>query len=298
MKSVKDESGQALVLVMMVMTVMLLMGSSMLTQGGESRKASFEERKIVQACYIAEAGVEKAVAEIKNNPFWLKGMALYSSVTYIGSPAVAYAGGQITSVTVKRTSGTANPTTFYIESLGEYQGARRTIEVRGEMYDPAASPGREWTRALDKSWYAENADRILTDNFSGAFNVDGIYYISGNISISGTYSGAGTIVAGGRVTINGDLDRANVDSSLAIISFGDPVGIETGSNLTIHALLYTPKKISLGDNSHVYGSAICDMIDTGPGATVTDDNALQSKQPGWTTTIIRITSWKEKYSVF
>lgn len=298
MKGLKHESGQALVLVMMVITVMLLMGSSMLTRGGESRKASFEERKIVQAHYIAEAGAEKAISAIKNNPIWLKGLTFNSDVPYIGPPAAAYAGGQITGVVVKRTSDTANPTTFYIESLGEYQGARRTIQVCGEMYSPFNFPGEGWLSSLDENWYAKNADRVLPDNLSGSFHVDGILYASGNISLSGTYSGAGTIVAGGKVTINGDLTRADADSSLAVISFGDPVGIEMRNSLTVYALLYTPGKISIGDNSHVYGSVVCSIVDIGQDAAVSDDDTLKNKQPFWIATVIRITSWKEKYSVF
>jgi len=442
MKAKKDESGQALVLVMMITTFILIMSSSMLTQGSESHNASFEEKKIAQANYIAEAGVEKTIAQIKNDPFGLKGLTLNANYTTITS--MIYAGGQITSVIVKRTSYTANPTTFYIESLGEYQGAKRTIQVQGKMYDPVDFPRGVWIRsplsqfgqdsvvdadvsaestvtftnncqvlrnitaagdvtlrqnmsatkittgrdliinnyaqvdvdvdaardvlmdnntqingvinavrnvnvgsgamigyetqnhvfngkdvyfngtitnngqtgtqhhggahavnvsippfpALDQSWYAKNADQILTGNLSGTFSVDGISYISGNISISGTYSGAGTIVAGGKVTINGNLNRADTNSSLAIISFGSPVGIETSSNLTIYALLYSPNQIAIDNETHVYGSAICDILNIGQNAAVTDDDALQNNQPKWITTMIRITSWKEKYSVF
>lgn len=301
MKSIKAEAGQALVLVMMIITLILLMSSSMLTQGSESHKASFEEKKIVQASYIAEAGAEKTIAQIKNNPLWLKGLALNTDYTYITS--MNYASGQITSVIVKRTSFTANPTTFYIESLGEYQGAKRTIQVQGKMYDPVDFSSGVWNGSppfpvLDQSWYAKNADQLLTGNLSGTFNVDGISYISGNISISGTYSGAGTIVAGGKVTINGNLNRADTNSSLAIISFGSPVGIETSSNLTIYALLYSPNQIAIDNETHIYGSAICDILNIGQNAAVTDDDALQNNQPKWITTRIRITSWKEKYSVF
>jgi len=445
MSRLKNDSGQALALVMMVTLVILLMSLSVLTQGTESRKASFEERRIVQACYIAEAGAEKAIAEIKNNPLWLKGLTLNTDYTFIS--AVPYAGGQITSVKVKRITKSANPTRFFVESLGEYQGAKRTIQVQGEMYDPVDFSRGLWLRSslsqfgqnstvdsdivvegaitfenncsvlrnitaaedvtilqnmtaakittagnllinnnaraimdvdaagdvildnntqingvvnavgnvsvgsgamigyetgdgystvfhgkdvyfngiitnngqtgtqhpgeahavnvslpsfptLEQSWYAENADRILTGRLTGMFYVDGISYVSGDISISGIYSGAGAIVAGGKVTINGDLTRADTNSSLAIISFGSPAGIEVGNNLTVHALLYTPDKVSIGDGTHVYGSVVCNVIDIGQGATLTGDDTMQNNQPKWITTAVSITSWKEKYSVF
>lgn len=453
MKRLKDDSGQALVLVMMVLLVILLMGASMLTQGSESRKASFQEREIVQVYYIAEAGAEKALAKIKKDPSWLKGLAYNTEVTYISSQD--YGDGQISSVMVKRTSDAANPTTFFIESVGQYQGAKRTIEVRGEMYDPVDFPRGVWIRSplslfgqnstidsdvtaegaitflnncsvlhnitaagdvtlsqnmtatkvttgrdliinnnaavtmeidaardvlmdnnsqingtvnvvrnvnvgsgaiigyneevevtddkghtktetvfrgrdvyfngsitnngrtgmqhiggahavnvsippfptLEQSWYADNADQFLTGNLSGTFNVDGISYIPGNITISGTYSGAGAIVAGGKVTINGDLNRADTDSSLAIISFGSSVGIETSNNLTVYALLYSPNKITLGNGTHVHGSTICNIVEVGQNATVTDDDTMQNQQPKWITTVVKITSWKEKYPV-
>lgn len=100
------------------------------------------------------------------------------------------------------------------------------------------------------------------------------------------------------MTINGNLNRSDANSSLAIISFGSPVGIETSSNLTIYALLYSLNQIAINNETHVYGSAICNIIDIGQNAAVTDDDALQNSQPKWITTMIRITSWKERYSVF
>lgn len=444
MKRLKSESGQALVLVMMVMLLLLLMGSSMLTQGSESRKASFEERKIVQAYYLADAGAEKAIARIKNDPFWLKGLAYNTVVKYIGYPngllsnmPLAYTDdGQITSVTVKRTSVAANPTTFYIESLGEYQGARRTIQVTGKMYDPVDLPvgvtvyypstfsnnriinsdvistdefsnnsisgvimsaddvtlkndvtatkvitGGELNLANnvqanmdveaagnvilannskiigkvnavgnvtlgsnaiimgdvyyngtltkesgalidddmlhpgeaqavnvlpvsfpvpDQDWYDRNADCILTGNLTGSFDVNGISYVAGNINISGTYSGNGAIVAGGKVTINGDLNRADTGSSLAVISFGnvDGVGVELTNDATVYALLYCPNEIIINNNAHLYGSVICNVVDIRNDAKITYEASLQQNQPEWITTGVRITSWKERYSVF
>ncbi|OPX88398.1 MAG: Polymer-forming cytoskeletal [Pelotomaculum sp. PtaB.Bin104] len=448
MNRLKNESGQALVLVMMVMLLLLLMGSSMLTQGSESRKQSYEERKMVQAYYIADAGAEKALARIKNDPFWLKeDLAYNTEVRYIGDPdgvlisePLAYMdGGQITDVTVKRTSVAANPTTFYIKSLGEYQGARRTIEIEGKMYDPVNLPagvtvnfpstfsnntiinsdvistndltfsnnsnisgvitavgnvmlqnnvsatkvvtggdlilsnnvqvtmdveaardvilynnvkitgninavrnvslgnnavitgdvyyngtltmgsgaliGEEMLHpgeahavnvvpapfpVLDQDWYARNADRVLTGNLAGSFDVDGISYVAGDISLSGTYSGNGAIVAGGKVTINGDLNRADAGSSLAVISFGndDGVGIEVSKNITVYALLYCPNKIVIDNNANFHGSVICNVVDVSNNATVTYEDFLQQNQPDWITTGVSITSWKEQYSVF
>ncbi len=435
MKNLKNESGQALALVMMVLAVMLLMGSSLLTQVGGSREASFEEGEIVRACYIAEAGVERAIAEIKNDSSWFKDLTLDEDVEFISN--LNYGGGKIAAVTVRKTSETENPTTFYIESVGEFGDAKRTIEVEGEMYDPVDFPRGVWVRSpssfsnssiiasdvtaegaltfinnstasgvitaagdvtlsnnmtatriitggnltvennvavsmdvdaagnvyldnnaliagevnaegdiemsnnseitgevyyngsitkgsgaatgtehpgeaedvdvsipsfpiLDEDWYAENADQILAGDLSGSFSLDGIWYIPGSISISGTYSGNGTIVAGGKVIINGDLNRADTDSSLAVISFGNDegVGIEVGNNTTAYALLYTENQIVISNNAHVHGSVICNELGLSNNARVTYDSTLQDDHPDWVTTVVGVTSWKEKYSVF
>ncbi|MDD4239609.1 MAG: hypothetical protein PHT62_13820 [Desulfotomaculaceae bacterium] len=130
----KNESGQALLLVLMVIMVLVMIGAAALTRTSGSRLRSFEEKKMVQASYIAEAGTEKALASVKNDPTWLKGLAYNTVNNYITD--LAYAGGQITSVKVIRTSSNeANPTIFSIESTGDYQGTTRTIKVTGEVRD-------------------------------------------------------------------------------------------------------------------------------------------------------------------
>jgi cytoskeletal protein CcmA (bactofilin family) len=435
MKHLKNQSGQALVLVMMVLTVMLLMGSSLLTQGGKSRAASYGEGEMVRAGYIAEAGAERALAEIKNGPARFKGLTLDENVELISN--LVYGSGKINSVMVKRISGTGNPTAFYIKAEGTCGDAQRTIRVQGEMYDPVDFSRGVWvgtpssfsnnsiiisdvtaqgaltfinnsaangvitaagdvtlnnnmtaTRiitggnltvknnvvvtmdvsaagnvkleenaqiagevnaggdiemsnnsvitgnvyyngsiinsgatiekeqhpgaaetvdvfipafpVLDEDWYAENADQILAGDLSGTFSLDGIWYHTGDISISGAYSGNGTVVAGGKVTIDGDLDRADAESSLAVLSFGNNggVGIEVGKDTSAHALLYTGNQIVIDNNAHVYGSLVCNELDLNKNTRVTYDGTLQDGHPDWVTTVVKVTSWKEKYSVF
>ncbi|MDD2442924.1 MAG: hypothetical protein PHS52_00275 [Desulfotomaculaceae bacterium] len=315
-----NDSGQALILVMMIMLLVLLMGSSMLTLGSESRQASFDEQRIAQAGYIAEAGIEKAMAKIKYDPFWLKGLDLNKEATFI--QALGYAGGTITAVKLKRTSSAGNPTRFYIESLGEYQGARRTIQVEGEMYDPIDFSKGIWVKSpltqlgenclinssitcegagfpvLEENWYAKNADRVLTGDLAGTFGVDGISYAPGSISITGEYSGKGAIIAGGKVTINGELRMEGEGDSLAVISFESANGIKTSNGSTVYALLYCPGTITVGSGSHVQGSVVCDVIEFGPDSVFTGDQSMPNVFPRWITTTVKVTSWKEKYPVF
>ncbi|TEB17569.1 hypothetical protein Psfp_00441 [Pelotomaculum sp. FP] len=139
MERLKNESGQALFLVMMVLMVLMLIGAAALTRTSSSHIRSFEQKKMVQSSYIAEAGVEKVLAHIKNDFEWLKALEPNKDTNYVfaenGETFLDYAGGRITSVKVTRTSTGNDPTTFCLESRGDYQGATRTINVTGEARD-------------------------------------------------------------------------------------------------------------------------------------------------------------------
>ncbi len=309
---IRNDSGQALVLVMMLVLLILLMSLSMLTQGRENYRASFDEHRIAQVGYTAEAGIEKVLAKIKHDPLWLGSLAYNKEITCV--TAQEYAGGVIASVKIKKTSKTVNPVKFDVESQGKYQDAKRTILVDGEMYDPIDFSKGIWTKTplsqpnggcwidsnivcgdadfpvLDEYWYAKNADYILTSDLAGMFSIDGVSYTPGSIRISGTYSGRGAIVAGGKVTINGDLKMRDEDAGLAVISFDNATGIETGSNSTVHALLYCPGGIYIGSGSYVQGSAVCGTVDFGPGASFVEDQTIQNIFPHWITTVVNVIS--------
>ncbi|MDD3654483.1 MAG: polymer-forming cytoskeletal protein [Desulfotomaculaceae bacterium] len=233
MNRFKNQSGQALVLVMMIMLLLLLMGSSMLTQGSESRKASFEESKMVQAYYVADAGVEKAMARIKNDPFWLKGLPYNTDIKYIGSPDGIFSGtpfpyidgGQITSVTVKRTSFADNPTTFYIKSLGQYQDARRTIEIEGKMYDPVNLPAGVTVNF--PSTFANNSvinsDVTSTDEliFTNNSNVSGVITAVGNVSLENNMSATKVVTGGDLILANNVQITMDVDVAGDVILYNN-----------------------------------------------------------------------------
>lgn len=448
MKIIKDESGQALFLVMMVIMVLILTGAATLTRTSSSRLRSFEEKRMVQASYIAEAGVEKALANVKNDPSWLKELPYNTEDNYIDN--LIYAGGKISSVKVIRTSPSdANPTIFYIESTGEYQGATRTIKVTGEVRDGISFAKGIWLNSatefgnkvdfycdivsksaltfknnctvrniiaegtveakngmnansiisgqdviiknnlvisnegiiesdieiisqikaggnisidkgsvggqvsaignitlekevdiagdvyyngtltikddksstgtlhkggavpfevnipplpvIDEDIYSENPDRIIESGILSGdpFDITGITYAPGNLDISGTYSGQGVVVAHGKVTISGDLKRADEDSSLVIIAFGqvDGVGISSSHNKTTYAHLFSPYKIAL-NTKNFYGSIICDSIDLDNNVLVSYDNDLYQNQPEGLSSAVKIKSWKEAYPVF
>jgi cytoskeletal protein CcmA (bactofilin family) len=438
MSRLQNESGQALLLVMMVLMMLLLLGSAALTRTGSSRVRSLEQQKMVQSIYIAEAGVEKALAYIKGDYLWLKGLTSNTEYAYISN--LDYAGGQIKEVKITRTSSIDNPTSFCIESTGDYKGASRTLIVKGEIYDPIDFSKGVWIKdglsifsnnnrydsdiisggslvfdnnedfsgnilaegsiilrnnakagsivadhdvwlfnkvevttqvvsgndlhienygvltcnalaygninmgnnskikgdvkyngslslgddtliegtvthggvepasvnlpafpVLDESIFEDYPDIDKSGNVSGSFNVDGIFYSPGDLNISGTYQGNGLIVAHGKVNITGDLIRADSQSSLAIVAFGQDdagTGIRSINNHSINALLYTPHKIVLTNNLEFYGSLICREIDVNSNGVVTYDQELNDNHKKWMTTVVKVKSWKELNPVF
>ncbi|MDF9408614.1 MAG: hypothetical protein A4E52_01433 [Pelotomaculum sp. PtaB.Bin013] len=306
MKSIGSESGQTLVLVVMITLLILLLSFSTLTLVSECRKASFVEKTMVQAYYIADAGVERALAKVKSDNDWLWNEVHFDSdreVEFILNQN--YAGGVITRVTVKEESiYPAVPlsredvayTNILIISEGTCENSRKSLEVRARVNAPlhfargvwVNSPDSEFGNgnagavtvppfpALDLSMYEKNYDVKYIGNktISGDFQVNGIVYVAGDVTISGNYRGVGAIVAGGNVYVSGDLKRYHDDqaSSLAILCFGSG-GITIADGKEVWALLYTPpggpsdvRVVNIGSAAIVHGSIICDKIIINPAA--------------------------------
>lgn len=237
-------SGQALLLVIMVTQVILLMSFSILTQGGESSKATFEEGKSVQAYYIAEAGAEMAIAKIKNDPQWLKDLAVNTGVVYLSSSA--YAGGEIAGVTVKRTSGAVNPTTFYIKSLGKYQGARRTIEVCGQMYDPVDYSRGVWVKSSSaftkNSTVNSNVTAMDALTFTNNSTASGLITAAGDVSLGNNMT-AGRIIAGRDVIVADDVRLTmEVDAGRDVLM---------GGNSRINGVVNAVRNVSVGSGAMI-----------------------------------------------
>jgi len=67
-----NQKGMALIIVFIMTTVIVLIGGAALSLGSTVRKNAVTEVHQSRAYYAAEAGVEKALAEAKNNCVWLK----------------------------------------------------------------------------------------------------------------------------------------------------------------------------------------------------------------------------------
>ena len=249
MSRLKNESGQALLLVMMVLMVLLLIGSAALTRTGSSRVRSLEQHKMVQSMYIAEAGVEKALAHLKDNYLWLKGLTGNTEYTYISN--LDYAGGQIKEVKITRTSPGDNPTSFSIESTVDFQGATRTLIVEGEMYDPIDFGRGVWIKG-GLSTFSNNT-RYNSDIIS-----EGSLVFDNNVNFSGNILSEGSIILRNNAkasSIVADQDVwifNNVEVTTQVVA-GKDLHIENNGEITGNASAY--RNIFMSNNSKITGDA-------------------------------------------
>ena len=253
MERVKNESGQALLLVVMVLMALTLIGAAALTRTGSSRIRSFEQKKMVQSSYIAEAGAEKVLARIKNDLAWLKALKPDKDTHYIfaenGETFLDYAGGRIAYVKVTRTSAGNSPTTFCLESRGDYQGATRTVNVTGEACDGIAFPKGIWVNAATEFENKVECYCDIVGKSTLTFKNNDI--VGGNIIAAGTVGvkngmTAYSIVSGQDVFIKNGLvisDRDElIESNLEVIS-----QIKAGGNISIDKGFVGGQVSAIGD---------------------------------------------------
>lgn len=122
----RNDQGQAALVVIMLVALLALLGAAGLTLASYSRQASTGELDRTQALYVAEAGVERAIAKLKIDPLWRDG--------YID---VSFGGGTINEVKLSELSKTAVNVRVKITSTGSYGSARKTVEADVTIsYDP------------------------------------------------------------------------------------------------------------------------------------------------------------------
>ncbi|HUP70129.1 MAG TPA: hypothetical protein VM142_09985 [Acidimicrobiales bacterium] len=117
-----DESGFAMVVVLVVMTVSLLLVSVLLSQGEHLDRSTFRDRKWHTALQVAEAGVQRTIVELKTD-FEFGGITTATHVP----------GGDFqTKVQQDSAFGPGNRTitsTAYVPSLGHRNEVRRRVKV-------------------------------------------------------------------------------------------------------------------------------------------------------------------------
>lgn len=126
------ERGQALILVMLVLLVVAVLGTAAITLAASHRQTAARQRNLVQAYYAADAGVERALVMITQNPT--------GSYNFSFGPLenVPCSGGSIEKVTVEEPpelkEGPGRG--LKITSVGTFRTARKTLIVKVRVYTP------------------------------------------------------------------------------------------------------------------------------------------------------------------
>ncbi|MGQ9513225.1 PilX N-terminal domain-containing pilus assembly protein, partial [Thermodesulfitimonas sp.] len=170
----RSEDGQALLLTLAVLFLLTLLGAAGLTLATGSKQASMGERERLQALYIAEAGVEKALADLKQRLIYPA--PGFESFRIANEP---YAGGVIEEVYVKKET-VGNSVYYTITSVGKYPEEPR--------------PGRLQARKIVKAKVLVGPDPFLAYGGPGPKS-DTQVEVKGPIMILGESNIQGSLLA-------------------------------------------------------------------------------------------------------
>lgn len=121
----KNEKGQTLVVVVLMVAVIFLVGAAAIELGLSVKKNAISEVAQQKAYYIAEAGVELALADLRQRA--LTSDQVLDDFSISNKP---YADGQIDSVTVSATATEGEIGDLVtITSVGRYMKAKKTLKV-------------------------------------------------------------------------------------------------------------------------------------------------------------------------
>jgi hypothetical protein len=133
LRSVK---GQSILMVMVITLAMFLIGSAALAMGTKAKKIAVFEVEQDKAYYIAEAGVEKVLADAKNGPDWLVDLSIGGSYDYLAGNLNGeknYGEGTFESINVKKLAENYGQTALEIESRGRCKGSIKKIRANASL---------------------------------------------------------------------------------------------------------------------------------------------------------------------
>ncbi|MBE3581367.1 MAG: hypothetical protein IMW96_07020 [Thermoanaerobacteraceae bacterium] len=189
----RDQKGQALLFVVLMTSLILVLATGALAVAGAHRRnVRFQEQQ-VQVYYIAEAGLERALARMREEPDWLDGVPSGGSVR-MAEVEGPYAGGEISEVTLQK-----NPEGMGLRvdltSVGKFIGAQKTLRASLYLVNTRSLLGGlsllpESTMDLDiKGKFSlegtgESTPRLLLNgdlHLSGSASIEGDVYVSGEV---------------------------------------------------------------------------------------------------------------------
>lgn len=154
---------------------------------------------------------------------------------------------------------------------------------------------------IDLEWYRLNCDVYYGDDVSlsggalGDWDDPQIIFVDGFVQLSGTFDGVGTIVSTDGFRVTGNVEYADGDTALALLTTGDFVIAGTA---VVHGLIYAHSV--LDDSSftgtgtpHIIGGICADVINVNGTIEVEWDPRLKDIKnlPGWQGQIQQL-SWQ------
>lgn len=241
--------GSALLLVVVVLTILLVLASGLMSLAGTESISGINQVNQMQAYYIAEAGVEKALVTLKLDPLWRAGFN-----------GLDYSDGIIQGVTISTVASESTPNTsvVIIQSVGISEGAKKTVEVKARLSsDPYIKAGhylRAGTTPLQELRSTSPVEVHGDVFFAGDCRLDWDILINGTIRAGNNVE----ILAPARVT--GDVCAsgsifAEDETVDGLLYPGQSISVPPFPSLTADDLtFFRDVALALGDNHYFPGN--------------------------------------------
>lgn len=213
-----NKKGSILILAMLVIVVLIVFGAVLVSRGTSERVLVQQHNEYAQALWLADAGVHRAMAALKNDDWtggWTNNPPVGGASNF--GPQILGSGTYEIEATNLTTD---NPT---LTSTGAVGNLDRIIDVTLQ---------RIFLQPFQGAAYAVGdlnvSGSVIINSFpsgtEGDIGANGDINISGNATVDGdAFSAGGTITIGGSATLNGTPDATASERSLP------PIVIPTGS---------------------------------------------------------------------
>lgn len=224
-----NDRGQAALLAITVVLLLVILTTAAMTLSGFTKRASTTQLERMQAFYAAEAGINRALAFLQRDPMW-SGLAKTENQSlecYEVKGTVAD-GVYIDKVEVKWDSVSPTAVSVTIKSTGSYRDAKKTLEAEATIsYDPFMC-GR------------------------GVTDCGGVHIYGGDCTALTIYSDDSLIGINksGKTPLPTNLVFLGSDGTLSIIN--NHCG--GGNNVVVYGNVYTPNSVFLDVLSKHEGS--------------------------------------------
>ncbi|WP_406676371.1 hypothetical protein [Moorella sp. ACPs] len=188
------QHGSALPGVLLAILVLSLLGAGLLSLSLVERQGAANDVKITQATYLSEAGINLALARLRQDPGWREGL---------GETFLTGVQGYIQRVDISQ-----QVLSYRLRSLAQVGGVQRAVEV--DLARPL------YTFALATAGDLDKQDKLIIaggdilalgdiNNLKVVFGEDNIINVAagGNLTVNGTLQGSA--VAGGDLYVKGTI---------------------------------------------------------------------------------------------